>query len=76
MKFAYIVRNSLTLSVTVSLAEIKNSNSDFKLISKRLRKVENTAEFPSWGIGRPGELISLLKITHSSVDKVEFSLIT
>ena len=64
------------LSETVSLAEIKNSNSDFELVSRCMWKFENIAEFPSWGIGRPGELISLLKITHSSVDKVEFSLIT
>ena len=50
MKFAK------TLSETVSLAEIKNSSSDFELVSKRLRKFENTAEFPRWGIERPGEL--------------------
>ena len=50
MKFTNI------LSETVSLAKTKNSNSDFELVPKCLRKFENTAEFRSWGIGRPGEL--------------------
>ena len=48
MKFAE------TLSETVLKIKIKNSISDFD--SKNSRNFEITAEFPSWGIRRPGEL--------------------
>ena len=51
MKFAEI------LWETVSQAENKNSISYFLLGSKYSRNLGNTANFPGWENGRPGELI-------------------
>ena len=59
MKFAE------TLSETVLKIKIKDSISDFDFGSKTSRDLEITAEFPSWGIGRQGELNKKIKFHHS-----------
>ena len=65
MKFAE------TLSKTVLKIKIKDSISDFDFGSKNSRNFEITAKFPSWGIGRPGELNTLGKVVDNSSTTVK-----